>query len=902
MTRLVIWFSLATLSFLALLVGGDGFKILGAAVAFVCVVRLRDALLHLHLEKIPAWIRECAGPVLILGSVVFLYGRLLLGDMPVNHDHPVFLYRAYNTGTLFLPNFSLAGFSPLMFAGYPANSLYPIGTDLLVCLLRGLTFGLFSWETAYCWALFLFVLSYPLAVYALGRRFAGHWAGLAAGLLAVVDRGAWLQGGWQFNLDWGVWSMGLSFSLCLWALWMLDRLLHRPSHWNFIATGSLFAGAVLCHPMGLAILGIIIPVFLVALFLCGELPAPGKWLPRVVSSGLLGFGLCAFWLIPFVARSEWLEPLAYHWLSIEEILRGLLDGSVFIQFGPGLLIAGTIGLLLAAKRREAFACFLLVTSGLLLFFSSSSFLLTFDVLDKFPSLSNLQMERFAYFVRTALLIGCGFLVQLLLHRTEGSKRERPGTSVNARRLVLGAAIAPFIVFLPRIGPLPYLAPSKTLTWSSESTAYRDLRTAADFLNRQERSDLGRIAVKSYKHDHLLVALPVYTGLGIFKLGFTPENNYRFKFDSTDPSVFKALNISHLLSAGPVRRTDMKEIQRFGRLYLYEFLGFEGSRVTVEGPGVARVLRDDPEAMDIELSQTGPSSSIIIHTARYALWTAEMNEKEVPISGATLGDSPEIFMRLPAADGLLKLRYEAGIPEWTGRILTLLAILALLSICSARLFGGFQKRLTTLLLPLRTPVADTVTLTTLAVSGLGVIYTVIRLLLPSDPVLIERPVVADFAEMLPQARAEVIRSTGSVPCQPFDGKRIKCPGPEWNYAGRTIIVADHLLRDCIWLHPIQGARFSLVFEDVPLGDHIQGYFGMDDAAVDPPSRHTVTFHVMLDGEELERFTCPSRRGWFAWSVETPGRLGGRGTVTVQSSAPFTGRRHFCFTAYATSDAD
>jgi len=894
------------LALAGLIMGGDGLRLAATVLLIVTALALLDRARELRTwRKLPDWCIECAGPLILFGIVCVIFIRLLAGDMPVNHDHPVFLFRAFNTGNL-LSSGSLTGFSPLLFAGYPANSLYPMGVDLLVCGVRGLSLGLASWEQAYCLALFLFIVSTPLAFYALGRRFAGPLAGLAAGLLSIVDRGAWMQGGWSFNLDWGVWSMGLSFSLCLWTLWALDRLAHRPGLGRFLLTAILFAGAILCHPMAVAILGVIVPLFLLVEAWRGELEAPGIWLPRVVGSLLLGIGLSAFWLIPFVCRKEWFEPLAYYWLSFPLVIRGVLDGGLLAQFSPALLLAGLIGLLLAARRGVSFAWFLLAASGLLVFFASNTFLLAFDVLDKFPALANLQLERFAYFVRAAMLLGCGFFIaEIRRAGLDPAGRARPARSSLSRhglRVLATLAIAPFVLFAPRVGPLPYLAPARPLSWSSESNVYHDLRLAADFINQQDPETIGRIAVRSYEHDHLLMALPVYTGKPIFKLGFTPENNYRYKFESNDPDVWKALNVSHLLSVGPYNRAGLTEIRRFGKLFLYRFAGFDRSRVALAGPGSARVERDDPEALDVRLTGTGSDSKLTVYASRYALWSAEMNGVELPIEGEAIRDSPPVFMRIAVQDGLLRLRYRAGGPEWAGSLFSSVSWLLFIFLTVLVFATSLRERVKRLFSAWRVPVGDSLTLLVLALAAIILVAVLIRLLLPGGVDFPGRTNISDLGRMISKASAQVVRPGGQQNCQPFDGRIIRCPGPEWNYAGRTIIISDHLLRECIWLHPIQGAKFALSFDDVPLGDHIQGNFGMDDAAVEPPGPHGVNMTVLLDGREMGRFNCPSRRGWFAWQVDTPNRLGTRGRVTIQSDAPFTGRRHFCFTAYTTSDDD
>jgi hypothetical protein len=46
------------------------------------------------------------------------------------------------------------------------------------------------------------------------------------------------------------------------------------------------------------------------------------WLAELAGPVLL-LGLCAFWLVPFLARREWFEPLGYHWTDYPEMVRRL---------------------------------------------------------------------------------------------------------------------------------------------------------------------------------------------------------------------------------------------------------------------------------------------------------------------------------------------------------------------------------------------------------------------------------------------------------------------------------------------------------------------------------------------------------------------------------------------------
>ncbi len=897
MKQLFPWLTVGLLAISLLWFGGESTRLLAFPLLIIVMLRLRDQVPARIWSRLPKKCWSLAAPALLLAVTLVLYGRLLLGDFPINHDHPVMLFRAWNTGSQMLSHSSLTGFSTMMFAGYPANELYPIGTDLLVCGVRALFLGTISWETAYCWALFLAVLAYPAALYALGHRHGGIWTGLVAGMLGLVDRGAWMQSGWAFNLDWGVWSMGLGFSLCLWTLWFLDRLLHRPGVLTLVATAFCIAGAILCHPMSVAILAFALPMYLLTQSLSGQLAAPGLWMPRVVSAGLLGFGLCAFWLLPFVLRQQWFEPLAYPWHTFDTVLHGLLDGRVLASFGPIFLIGGLLGLGLGARQQKPFFIFLLLSSGLLLFFSSRTFLLVFDIIEKLPAIAHLQLERFSYFIRSAMLLGCGFLVQLLLRRSQ-TPQALSGFRRHGLRLIWVAMATPFLFTTFQAGPYPFFAPAKPLSWSSSAKAYRDLQSAAAALNAMDRAELGRIVVSAPKHDHLLVSLPVYTGLPIFKLGFTPENNYRYKFESRDLAVWKAIGVSHVLASRAMPRTGLTFLQRFGHLWLYRFDAFDPSPVSLQGPGQAVVSRNEAEILDVHLTGTNSTSKLMIHRGHYARWEASLDGTLLAMEGASIGDSPAGFIRVAAQDGSFRLRYRWRSADWLGNSLSWLAWLVLALLLASRCWPPLRKALLGVFGRWKQPISDAVTLGTLAATLACFAFLVLRLMLPSATHFAERSTIADITDLLPRARAEVIRPNRTEACRAFDGHKLSCPGPAWNYAGKQIIVSDHQLRQCIWMHPIQGAKFALHFDEVALGDHIQGFFGIDDAAVEPPSKHEVHLTVLLDDHELGRFTCPSRRGWFPWQVPTPERTHSLGKITFQVDAPFTGRRHFCFTAFTT----
>ena len=145
--------------------------------------------------------RRAIPPLLVIAISMAVLAPLLLGQMPLSHDHPVHLYKAWHFWDEMLLSGRLRGWSSYWFFGYPAEELYPIGPDIWVALFRVGTLGLFSWDTTYGLA---FVGVFALAAYAMysfGKRYFTAGAGFIAAMLWIFDRGDYREGGWSYTVD-----------------------------------------------------------------------------------------------------------------------------------------------------------------------------------------------------------------------------------------------------------------------------------------------------------------------------------------------------------------------------------------------------------------------------------------------------------------------------------------------------------------------------------------------------------------------------------------------------------------------------------------------------------------------------------------------------------------------------
>ena len=295
--------------------------------------------------------RSALPPVAVVILSLAVMAPLFLGQMPLSHDHPVHLYKAWYFWDEMLLQGRLRGWSSNWFFGYPAEELYPIGPDLWVALFRALTFGRLSWETTYSLS-FVGVFAFSgWAVYAFGRRYFGITAGLVAAVLWLLDPGAYREGGWSYTVDWAVWVQILAMAFLLLALAKLEDVLERGRPGDWAAAGLLFGAALLSHQMNVLLLGLGLPLFVLARATAGGRPF-GREAAR--TGGALGIGVlvAGFWLIPMLALKGWTTNIGDLWNPMESTARGLLDGRIFGNVWPAAVLAGLAGAALGVAARR----------------------------------------------------------------------------------------------------------------------------------------------------------------------------------------------------------------------------------------------------------------------------------------------------------------------------------------------------------------------------------------------------------------------------------------------------------------------------------------------------------------------------------------------------------------------
>jgi hypothetical protein len=620
-------------------------------------------------------------PLLALAALVCLvYLPLLRGHMPWaagEADHPTHLYQAWLLVERMLPTGRLAGWSDLRWAGYPALELYPIGGPLWVALWRALTLGLLDWEATYALALLAMIAANVAATYVAARRLSGPGAALVAALLVLFERGWPRQGGDHYAVDVGVWpvTMGIGpLLLCLerqWS-WLAGRGGGRA-----IAAACLLAGwALLCHPMYLPVLLLAAPCVL-AVALVRRVPSNRAAL-GAAAPFLVGLMLAGFWYGPFFAHRAFSEPGGAPFRSLTNIGEGLAMATFLPQFWTPALVAGLLGLALALARGGGVAALAALALALVLASSSTPL----ELSDALTALSgSVQQERFMIPLRVLLCVLAGHAVaeaaRLALARTI-TVGWGPRQRIAAVALVLAAA--PLAAPAAEAALKQLVVPVLEFEHGPDLQHRRDLLALCRWLRAEAARDGRGVAPPrtawqvGYGHNEYASA-PVYCGLA--QVVDTPAETFVVRAGGISEREARAFGVRWVVSDHPLegREGYLSPVRSFGALRVYEVSGADpAARLTVLGPGRARIERFEDELIRVRVEGAEPGTRVALHVTAYPGWEATVNGRPVEVSRGHLGLPRASLIHAPVADGVLELRYRRGWASLGGALATLFGAL------------------------------------------------------------------------------------------------------------------------------------------------------------------------------------------------------------------------------------
>lgn len=508
--------------------------------------------------------------VLTLLACVWMW-PLLTGQMPVTADHTVHLSRAQAYCDV-LAQLKLRGFSQMWGFGVPIGELYPVLGDLGYCSAKALGAGP---KRAYAWVFFLVMLIGIHSQFWLGKSLVSREkpriasaVGVLSALLWACDLGAYREGGWNYTVLFGVWPQSLATSLVWLALVAVARAIKKPKRWRLAAL--LIAAALLAHPMALLHLGIMG----VLLGLTQKSPDSGGRFFWCVG---IGAGLSAWWWVPMLFSRSMMANYGWLFDSTPTLLRALAKGQ-WAQHMPSFVgYAAVAGIVIAILGQTRWTK-VVAAGALVLWLATSKSLFELLHFELWGSAwTHLQYQRFLISAKPALfaLAALGLCAPAhWLRKALRQPRHLKRISFTTAGLLCYCAI---IFHDIRADLQSFHTQAEAISWGQwpahrlgERHAALD-RDYAEFIDwAKQAHDNGaqwRVHTKDARNLHWFMDLVPLTGHQIYKSGFTPGDNFRFKPESRHPELLSQLALTHELSRVRSDAPIKANTRRWGQIQL-----------------------------------------------------------------------------------------------------------------------------------------------------------------------------------------------------------------------------------------------------------------------------------------------------------------------------------------------
>lgn len=664
---------------------------------------LRELLFSINRLEQSSWVvrgrslrrlREALPVLLITGAVGVLLWPLVSGEMPQTHDHTFHFTRAWHFFEHRLSQGHFTGWSDIWFAGWPAGEDYSPGADFLVTAIYIFTLGLLGWEATYAVSIVVVFLLICLAVYRFGRVYFGVTAGLVGALFVLADHGRWSS--WNYTVFWGVWPFVLSGAFFLLSLVTLDRIFGRCRAVDVAACALWVGASFISHPVALIYYGMASPLLLVI-----RLPGAPHRLRSLIGASIslaVGFLLSAFWIVPFIVKSDWMAKFPTTQLKMEALAGQIWQGSLYlISSMPVFIWLGVIGGALVLYRRHRMGMFLLAFTALNIYLFSDE---CYKVLLKLsPSFGYILYHRMMVLAKIGLFLLSGHVIGELFGRLGGTPKEQPTGSAGVfgwqRYLVtcfVILALSPWAIPVRQSWIKKYGdgAVHKKIQTRSRIRNWKDYEAYFAWYRKLDPKKHAFFRIAYHLQAQTFATAPFHNFIPVYKIGFSCCTNFRYRPDK--PVLYKWLSIKYVVSNRLLHdQSSYKLEKQFGRIRVYRYLHYSPQRYTLEGPGKVEVRQFADERMQLRLSAVkAPGSKLILHRANYYNWKATLDGRPVAIETAALGGQ-KLFISVPAKDGTYEFIYTWPTVNLVSSIISLLSLAALLLVVAHHLRGLYLRR-------------------------------------------------------------------------------------------------------------------------------------------------------------------------------------------------------------------
>jgi len=804
---------------------------------------------------------------------------------PLSWDHGAHLGKAMLTAEL-LP--ALRGWSDLVESGVPLNTVYSVGGPLWVLLFRAPTFWL-DWHQTYALAFVAFRVLVGLAPYRLARvAGASRTGAFFAGLVALADHGDHSEGGWFYDVTYGVWPMSLSMCFLFFGLADLIASRAKGGPWTGARAALLLGAALVTHQMPLVALAALGPLWLVTRWLDGARGLLGD--ARAALAITITAGCVAgFWLVPMLAQSAWLSEHGQLYRTFTELGRGAAAGEMVLRAGPWTSVLVAIAVLRALFARGT-QRFLGLAVVLMIAISARTWLLEWEALRVLPALGKLMYPRFLMIAKPLEFVLVGMLVGELATPTYAAIRR----ALRGPRGLVGLGLAALLVAPFARGITEELRTrivERELDTTASSPLWTDFRAYAAWERARPHAPGERVA---YFHveSHLFQGAPAYTGVPAHKIGMLIAETYGNTTDSGDPTVLRALGVRSVVSVGgpPLELARASRVvQRFGRIVV-SALADADVTPAFDPEDAARTPRTVSLTRDtVEVAPNG-ARRVVLRRADGPGWRAEIDGRAAPIVAWEVPGTTRLrFVGVSVPAGAQRVRFHYAAWQWFDVLGVLLSLAGLLGV-------AVLARPALAPAPLRAKFAALHARVGALPPHVMAIAGVTAGLMLVAALFAKNAGTYAFADHLSDANYAVIAANGvQTPCtaeRPDGEAGVMCPIAPWLWLGRTVQAVEGRLRSCVWAHPPPGGQTGRVrFPQAQLGARLTVGGGVADDAQGgdgPP----VVLRVRVDGRELGALSAPWRARWVEQTFAT---TPGVHAVEFDVSAASDARRFFCFDA-------
>lgn len=664
-------------------------------------------------------------PVLLVALMVVVLAPLLRGDPPASRDHAIHYFQLTVLVEELVPSGRLWGWSTTLNHGYPFGESYPVLGYLWMCAAHWLSFGAVSLRTSYAWGLAsVWMLSAGVAWWLAAmvtRELRGPsdspeptgasqdtdepparspaevagWAGLAAACLWLLDTGHSRQGGWIYLMYHGVWPQLLAATLWAASLGLTWRALRDPRPRRLALAVLALGGSLWSHPFGLLTAAASAGMWAV-LVLVGRHRWPSPWRTWIVVHGA-GLLLGAGWLVTFFGSAEAMARAPVPWIPLAKIGTALVQG----QLMPGTWVwAAPLGLLGAGVvfRRGGilgWAVLGLAVGQLVLASEEAITVLRLDLV--LSGFKNLQFPRYAISFKPLwfALGGVGFGRMLMWSRARRSTPSPLDLSpiAWARRAAGALLIAPLIASLvPQAGQLLTrpVAGIDTLVdedAKDEAALLAALRAEAQALPPERPLVVAVMRAGMGGGTYPVISVADAGGRLVLD-EHIPTVNFKHRV-SRRPAAYEVLGVTHVIHDRPLSdrerelASSLTVVDRFGPFTLERFGPPHGATQRIaelQGFGDVEVLTDEPERLDLQITDVEPGTELIIGRAPHLRWELSFEGEVLEIRELRRGGTSAMKVELPGP-GRLELRYIRSTLErravWVSALMLLACLLGLL---------------------------------------------------------------------------------------------------------------------------------------------------------------------------------------------------------------------------------